>query len=96
MPPVRLAVADRGHDARGLACLEDDHHCIGARAFEVGVDEVVAPAMRGVQNRDIPLLCPTFQPMLELLGDAAKRVAADGYVPINVEEPNTRSGCWNG
>src|SRR5262245_42032097 len=71
MPPVRLAVADRNHDARGLACLENDHHSISARPFEVGIDEVVAAAIRSVHNRDLPLLCPTFQPLLELLGDAA-------------------------
>ena len=44
MPAVRLAVADRGHDARGLACFEDDYHCIGACVFEVWIDEVVAAA----------------------------------------------------
>jgi hypothetical protein len=45
MPPVRLVVADRGHDARGFACLEDDHDCIGASASEVWVDEVIAAAI---------------------------------------------------
>ena len=89
MPPVRLAVPDRGHDARRFACFKDGHDCIGARAFEVWVDEVVAAAMRGVQNRNASLLCPTLQPVLELIGNATQRVPAHRIeLPIRVEEAN--------
>ena len=56
VPSVRFAVADRGHDPRWFARLEDDHHCIGARPFEIWIDEVIAAAFRGLHNRDIPLL----------------------------------------
>src|SRR6516165_7250806 len=89
MPPVRLAVPDRGHDARRFACFKDGHDCIGARAFEVWVDEVVAAAMRGVQNRNPSLLYPTLQPVLELIGNATQRVPAHRIeLPIRVEEAN--------
>ena len=56
MPSVRFVVADRGHDARGFARLENDHDSIRARAFEIWVDEVVAAPIRSLYNRDIPLL----------------------------------------
>src|SRR5215207_1470056 len=56
MPPVCLAVADRCHDARRLARLENDHDGIGACPFEIGIDEVVAAALRSLRNRDVPLL----------------------------------------
>ena len=46
VPSVRFAVADRGHDPRWFARLEDDHHCIGARPFEIWIDEVIAAASR--------------------------------------------------
>jgi hypothetical protein len=89
MPPVRLAVSDRSHDARRFACFKDGHDCIGARAFEVWVDEVVAAAIRGVQNRNPSLLCPTLQPLLELIGNATQRVPAHRIeLPIRVEEAN--------
>ena len=89
MPAVRLAITDRCHDACRLASLENDHHGIRARPFEVWIDEVVAAAIRGVQNWNVPLRCPPFQPLLELLGDAAQRVAADRVqLPIRVEEAN--------
>ena len=56
VPSVRFAVADRGHDPRWFARFEDDHHCIGARPFEIWIDEVIAAAFRGLHNRDVPLL----------------------------------------
>ena len=55
----------------GFACLEDNHDCIGASASEVWVDEVIAAAIWGVQNRNLSLLCPTCQPLLKVLGNAA-------------------------
>jgi hypothetical protein len=70
MPPVHLVVADRSRDACRLVGFEDNHHCISrARPLEVWIDEVIAPAVRRAQNRDLPLLCLPFQPLLELLGD---------------------------
>jgi hypothetical protein len=70
---------------------------ISARPFEVWIDEVIAPAIRGVQNRDFPLLYPPFQPLLELLGDTAQRVAADWVqLPVRTEEADDAPGCWNG
>ena len=71
MPSVALVVADRSHDAGGFTRLEDHHDFIGARSIEVGIDEFVAAAMRGFQNRDGPLVCPSLQPSLELIGNAA-------------------------
>ena len=53
MPAVRFAVADRRHDARWFARFEDDHDCIGVCPFEIGIDEVVAAAFRGLHNRDV-------------------------------------------
>jgi hypothetical protein len=32
VPSVRDLIADRGHDARGLASFEDDHDCIGLQS----------------------------------------------------------------
>ena len=98
MPAVRLAVADRCHDACRFARLENDHHGIRARPFEVWIDEVVAAAFRGVQNRNVPLRCPPFQPAAE----TARRCRAaccrlTGYSCRYVlKKPTTRSGCWNG
>src|SRR5262249_56348516 len=45
--------------------------------------------MRGGQNRNPSLLCPTLQPVLELIGNATQRVPAHRIeLPIRVEEAN--------
>jgi hypothetical protein len=56
MPSVCFAVADRSHDARRFARVEDDHDCIGACPLEIGIDKVIAAAVRGLYDRDVPLL----------------------------------------
>jgi hypothetical protein len=56
MPAVGGPVADGGHDAGGLAGLQNDDDRIGLGAFEIGLDELVATPFRGVQNRNV-LLC---------------------------------------
>ena len=88
----------RGHNASRLAHLENDHDGIGACPFEIGIDEVVAAAFRGLRNRYVPLVRPLFQPALKLLGNVAQHVSAHRVkLPIEVlKKPTTRSGCWNG
>ena len=89
MPSVTLVVADRTHDAGGFTRLEDHHDFIGVRSIEVGIDEFVAAALRGFQNWDGPLVCPSLQPSLELIGNAAEHVPTHRIkLPIRVEEAN--------
>jgi hypothetical protein len=89
MPAVRFAVADRGHNASRLARLENDHDGIGACPFEIGIDEVVAAAFRGLRDRYVPLLRPPFQPALKLLGNVAQHVSAHWVkLSIGVEKAN--------
>ena len=89
MPPVGLVVADRCHDAGRFTRLEDHHDFIGVGPVEIGIDEVVAAALRGFQNRDVPLVCPSLQPSLELIGNAAQHVPTHRIKPpIRVEEAN--------
>ena len=48
-----------------------------------------AAALRGFQNRDVPLVCPSLQPSLELIGNAAQHVPTHRIKPpIRVEEAN--------
>jgi hypothetical protein len=56
VPSVRLAVADRRHDAGRFARFENDHNGIGACPFEIGLDEVVAATFSGLRNRNVALL----------------------------------------
>jgi hypothetical protein len=87
MPAVRLAVADRGHDARRLGRFKNDHDGIGGCPFEMGVDEVIAAACWSLGNRDIPLVRPSFQPALKLLGNIPQHVPAHRVkLPVGVEE----------
>ena len=89
MPSVGLAVADCGHDAGGFPRLEDHDDFVRLCSVEVGIDEVIAAALRSFHNWDVPLACPSLQPSLELLGNAPQRVPAHWVqLPIRVEEAN--------
>src|SRR5271165_2845040 len=89
MPSVGFAVADRSHDAGGLPRLEDHHDFVGVRSFEVWIDKVIAAALRGFHNRDVPLFSPRLQPGLKLLGNAAQCIPAHWIqLPIRAEEAN--------
>ena len=89
MPSVGLAVADCGHDAGGFTRLEDHDDFVRRCPVEVGIDEVIAAALRSFDNWDAPLACPRLQPSLELLGNAPQRVPAHWVqLPIRIEEAN--------
>ena len=89
VPSVRLAVADRRHDARWLTRFENDHDGIEVCAFEIWIDEVVAAAFRGVGNRYVALLRPPFQPALKLVGNVPQHVPAHRVkLPVGVEKAN--------
>ena len=89
MPSVGLAVADCGHDAGGFTRLENHNHFVGLGSVEVGINEIIASALRGFNNREVPLAGPSLQPSLELLGNAPQRVPAHGVkLPIPIEEAN--------
>src|SRR5262245_14623466 len=61
MPAVRCLVADGNHDARWLAGFEYDDDCVRLRTFEVGVNELVTTALRGIHHRDLYVFRPGFQ-----------------------------------
>lgn len=89
MPSVGFAVVDRSHDAGGFPRLEDHRDVVGVRSFEVWIDKVIAAALRGFHNRDVPLCRPSLQPGLKLLGNAPQRIPAHRIeLPICVEEAN--------
>ena len=89
MPSVGLAVADCGHDAGGFTRLEDHDDFIRLCSVEVGIDEVIAAALRSFDDWDAPLACLSLQPSLELLGNAPQRVPAHWVkLPIRIEEAN--------
>src|SRR5215468_1461249 len=71
MPAVRCLVADGNHDARWLAGFEYDDDCVRLRTFEVGVNELVTTALRGIHHRDLYVFRPAFQPLLEMVSDSA-------------------------
>src|SRR5712691_5126525 len=76
MPSAGLAVANYSHDAGGFAHLEDHDDFVRLCSVEVGIDEVIAAALRSFDKWDAPLACPSLQPSLELLGNAPQRVPA--------------------
>ena len=93
MPAVELLVADCGHDPRGLARLENHNHFVGLGPVEVGINKVIAAALRGFNNWDVPLAGPSLQLSLELLGNASQRTPTHWIkLPIGVEEANDALG----
>ena len=75
MPAVDLLVADRRHDTRGLSCLENDDDLIRPCPLEVGVDELVATALRSLDDRRGPFNRSFLHPDLKLFGGTAQDVA---------------------
>jgi hypothetical protein len=71
VPSVRDLIADRGHDARGLASFEDDRDCIGLGPFEIRVDKFVTTALWRLEDRNVALRGPLLHPALKLVGDVA-------------------------
>jgi len=89
VPSVGLAIAHGRHDAGRLARLENHNHFVGLGSVEVGINEVIAAALRGFDNRDVPLASPSLEPSLELLGNAPQRAPTHWIkLPIRVEEAN--------
>lgn len=75
MPAVFRLRADRGHDARRFAGLQDADHRVGLGAFEVGLDELIAAPFRGVENRHVPFHRAVPDPVVDLCRDIAQNVA---------------------
>jgi hypothetical protein len=97
MPAIRGLVPVGNEDPRGFAGLEDDDHRVGRGAPEVGLDKFVAPPGGRVQEGHAPGARPVLNPVVELGGDVAPRIPGHELVlPVAVENPMTRSGCWNG
>src|SRR5260370_40622344 len=62
-------------------------------ALEVGVDKFVAPALRGVDDRGVPLAGLSLYPDLKLFGSTSQDIAAHRIeVPINVEKADHSLG----
>jgi hypothetical protein len=57
----------RDHDARRFAGLQYGDDLIGLGAFEVRFDELVAAALRRLQDRNAALLRPLLQPLLKAI-----------------------------
>ena len=70
MPSVGLAIIHGRHDACRLARLENHNDFVGLGSVEVGINEVITAALRGFDNRDVPLAGPSLEPSLELFGNA--------------------------
>ena len=75
MPSVCGLISDSDHDTRWLSCFEDDHDLIGLGPLEIRVNEVVGTALRRLYDWDLAHGRPLAYPALELLGDAAQRLA---------------------
>src|SRR5262249_19349386 len=89
MPSVRLAVTDCNENACRFARFENDHHRIRPGPLEIGSDEVIAAAIRRLENRDVPFLRPILEPRLKLLGNAAQDLPANWIdLPVGIEEPD--------
>src|SRR5260370_15259277 len=89
MPAVYRHMPDGDHNTRGLAGLQDGDDLVGLGAFEVRVDELVAAALRRLQNWNVALLRPLPQPLLKTIRDAMQHASAHrGQVPVGVEKPN--------
>jgi len=89
MPAVYRPVADGDHDARRFPRLQDRDDLVGLGALEVRFDELVAAALRRIENRKVALLRPLPQPLLKAIGNAMQRASAHRVqVSVGVEKPN--------
>src|SRR5262249_26241597 len=87
VPAVCRLIADGNHNACRLARFENDDDRVRFRTFEVGIDEVVTTPFRGIHHRDLCVLRATFQPLLEVIGDAVEYLSRHRIeAPIGVEE----------
>jgi hypothetical protein len=86
-PRVFLIAGDCRRRSSPLRRRRNDHDGIGGCPFEIGFDEVMTAACRSLGNRDIPLLRPSFQPALKLLGNVPQHEPAHrAKLPVGVEE----------
>jgi hypothetical protein len=71
MPTVCRLVADGNHDACWFT-FEHDDDGVWLGTLEVGVNELVTTALRGIHHRDLCVFRPTNHPLLEVAGDAVQ------------------------
>ena len=89
MPAIVFLVPDGDHYAGWLPRLDDRHDLILLGLSEIGVKEFIATVFRRLQNGSTPFLRPVHDPVLELLGDFAKHVAAHRVdMPVRIEKTN--------
>ena len=91
--PVLPPVADRDHDLRRFAGLQYGDDLIGLGAFEVRFDELVAAALRRLQDWNVALLPPLLQPLLKVIGNAMQRPWLTGYKCRSSKNPSTLSAA---
>ena len=61
--------------------------------LKVGIDEVVTPSPRRIQNRRAPSLAAVLDPVLELLGDITEALASNSLsVAIGIKEADHSLG----
>ncbi len=70
LPAVCRPVADGDHNTCRLAGLQHGDDLVGLGAFEVRFDELVAAALRRLQDWNVALLRPPLQPLLNAIGNA--------------------------
>jgi len=66
--------------------------------LKVGIDKVITPSRRCIQDWRAPFLETILEPVLKLLSDITQKIASNPHgVAIGIIKKSiTRLGCWKG
>jgi hypothetical protein len=89
MPTVLFLTPDRSQDSCRFPGLENADDLVGLGPLEVTIDKLVTASSWSVQDRRLPFLRATLDPVVELRGNFPQHVAADRIQPtVGIKEPD--------
>src|SRR5260370_30846159 len=84
------------HDPGRFPGLENHHHLIFLGVLKVGIDKVVTPSLRRIQNGRAPFLATVLYPVLKLLSNITQKIASNPLaLTIGIKKADHSLGLLN-